>query len=330
MTGAALVGPPPDRPDQAERADTVPTAGAAPATVTPTTTTTPHLPAGRREDGSDGSGLGGPEAVLGTGEPEPDVDAGVHKIPRIVALFWVTKIVATTLGETGGDLIAQTLRVGYAVTSVILVAVFAGTLVTQLRARRFHPFLFWSVVLATSMAGTTMSDFMNRTMGLGYPRGALVLISLLAAVFLVWRRSGTPLDLTRIVTFRGELLYWAAILVSNTLGTSLGDFLSDSSGLGYAGGAILVWALILLIAAARYHSRISNTALFWAAFVLTRPMGATMGDLFTKPTTKGGLGYGTIGASIILTAVLGALIGLSYLRRPTPLRDVPSGLEPAG
>ncbi|MCZ4124048.1 COG4705 family protein [Streptomyces sp. H39-S7] len=231
----------------------------------------------------------------------------MKKLPEITAAFWVMKIAATTLGETGGDLLAQTLRVGYLISSVILIGFFVASLITQLTARRFHPGLYWTVILSTSTAGTTMSDFMNRSAGLGYARGALLLIAALAAVFALWKATGHPFDVTRISTLSGELLYWAAILISNTLGTSLGDFLADDSGLGYSGGALVISTALLLILVAKYRTPVSNTVLFWTAFVLTRPLGATVGDFFTKPVAKGGLGIGTIGSSLLLTAVLTAL-----------------------
>ncbi|MBV9023676.1 MAG: hypothetical protein JO362_07745 [Streptomycetaceae bacterium] len=218
------------------------------------------------------------------------------------------KIAATTLGETGGDLLAQTLNVGYVISSLILIGCFLASLVIQLKADRFHPALYWTVILTTSTAGTTMSDFMNRTAGLGYARGALVLVSALAVVFVVWKLSGHSFNVVTISTFGGELLYWAAILISNTLGTSLGDFLADDSGLGYSGGALVVGSGLLLILMAKYFSPVSNVLLFWMAFVLTRPLGATVGDFFSKPIAKGGLGCGTIGSSLVLAAVLAALI----------------------
>ncbi|WP_227999204.1 COG4705 family protein [Nocardia australiensis] len=224
------------------------------------------------------------------------------------------KIAATTLGETGGDLLAQTLQIGYAASSLLFIGLFAVCLVTQLKVGRFHPALYWTVILATSTAGTTMSDFMNRTAGLGYTRGALVLIACLAVVFYLWRRSGLTFDVERIATFRGELLYWAAILLSNTLGTSLGDFLADTSGLGFAGGALLIGAVMALILAAHYFTDISGTLLFWMAFVLTRPLGATVGDFFSKPREAGGLGLGTIGSSAVLFAVLVVLIVYTYAK----------------
>ncbi|MFF3666333.1 COG4705 family protein [Microtetraspora malaysiensis] len=256
----------------------------------------------------------------------------MKKLPQITLAFWVMKIAATTLGETGGDLLAQTLNVGYAVGSLILVGLFLISLVTQLRARTFHPVLYWTVILSTSTAGTTMSDFMNRTVGLGYARGALILVTALAAVFVVWRFSGEPFQVERISTFRGEMLYWTAILFSNTLGTSLGDFLADDSGLGYSGGALLIGGLLASILVATYLTRISRTLLFWTAFVLTRPLGATVGDFFSKPVVKGGLGYGTIGSSLVLVGVLAALILYTMWRQraAAPLSDTERSMGAPG
>jgi uncharacterized membrane-anchored protein len=239
----------------------------------------------------------------------------MRKLPEITLVFWIMKIAATTLGETAGDLLAQTMNVGYLTSSLILVGLFLVSLVTQLRASRFHPALYWTVILSTSTAGTTMSDFMNRTAGLGYANGALVLITALAVVFLVWKRSGHSFDVQRIDTFNGELLYWTAILFSNTLGTSLGDFLADDSGLGFSGAALLITGLLVLTVIAMRYTSVSNTLLFWIAFVLTRPLGASAGDFFSKPIVKGGLGYGTIGASIVLGSILLVLIGYTYSRQ---------------
>ncbi|WP_412537997.1 hypothetical protein R8Z50_19265 [Longispora sp. K20-0274] len=242
----------------------------------------------------------------------------MKKLPQITLIFWIMKIAATTLGETAGDLLAQTMKVGYAVSSLILVGLFLASLVTQLRAKRFHPVLYWTVILSTSTAGTTISDFMNRTAGLGYATGALVLITGLMVVFVVWRLSGYTFAVEEISSFRGELLYWVAILFSNTLGTSLGDFLADNTGLGFGGGALVVGGAIVVTVLAKYFTPISGTLLFWIAFVLTRPLGATTGDFFSKPVAKGGLGYGTIGASAILAAVLVVLIGYTlFQQRPT-------------
>ncbi len=230
------------------------------------------------------------------------------KLPQVTLLFWIMKIAATTLGETAGDLLSMTLKVGYAVSSMMLLGFFLATVVTQLMSKRYHPLLYWAVILSTSTAGTTMSDYMDRTLGLGYAKGTLILVSMLAVIFVYWRVSAHSFSIQHIRTFKGELLYWTAILFSNTLGTALGDFLADSSGLGFMGGALLIGGLLILTVIATYWTRISKTLLFWIAFVLTRPFGATMGDVLTKSHEKGGLNFGTIGSSIILGVILGVLI----------------------
>jgi uncharacterized membrane-anchored protein len=228
----------------------------------------------------------------------------MNKLPQITIYFWIMKICATTLGETAGDLLSMTLNVGYAASSIILIGLFLITLVSQLISKKYHPFLYWTVILTTSTAGTTMSDYMDRTLGLGYTEGSLILLSILLVIFALWRLSGIPLSVTNIKTVKIELIYWTAILVSNTLGTALGDFLADDSGLGFGGGALLIASLLGLIVLTTFFSRISKTILFWMAFVLTRPFGATMGDLLTKTKVQGGLGFGTIGSSFILAAML--------------------------
>ncbi|MFG3114217.1 hypothetical protein ACGF4C_07465 [Streptomyces sp. NPDC048197] len=284
--------------------------------------------------------------------PEPEVltDLDVagtdryvmRKLPEVTLAFWVMKIAATTLGETAGDLFAQTLKLGYFLTTIALVLIFVVTLVVQLRSRRYNPFCYWTVILSTSMAGTTMSDFMNRDasakfltdgakslgrgpqgLGLGYPTGAAILISLLIAIFVIWKSTGLTFAIRDIVSFRAEALFWAAILVSNTLGTSMGDFLSDSSGLGYAGGALLVTAVLAVLVALMRVPAVPNVVLFWIAFVLTRPLGATVGDFLTKPLAKGGLDLGTAGSSAVLLAVLLGLMGYAHVqeRRTTDSED---------
>ncbi|MEV6564853.1 COG4705 family protein [Streptomyces kronopolitis] len=275
--------------------------------------------------------------------PEPEVltDLDVagtdryvlRKLPEVTLAFWVMKIAATTLGETAGDLFAQTLKLGYFLTTLALFLIFVVTLVVQLRSRRYHPFFYWTVILSTSMAGTTMSDFMNRDasakfltggakslgwgpqgLGLGYPTGAAILVSLLLVIFAVWKWTGLTFAIRDIVTFRAEALFWAAILVSNTLGTSMGDFLSDSSGLGYAGGALLVTGMLAVLVALMRVPVVPNVLLFWIAFVLTRPLGATAGDFLTKPLAKGGLDLGTAGSSAVLLALLIGLMGYAHVQ----------------
>jgi uncharacterized membrane-anchored protein len=244
--------------------------------------------------------------------PEPGVAAlsanCMNKVPQITFAFWVMKICATTLGETAGDLLSMTLDIGYAVSSLILISVFVVTLLAQLTSKSYHPFLYWTVILSTSTAGTTMSDYMDRTLALGYPMGAAILLTILLSILVVWRFSTGSLSVSTITTFRVEAFYWTAILFSNTLGTALGDFLADSSGLGFAGGALLIATALVLIVLVYFFTGVSRTMLFWIAFVLTRPFGATMGDLLTKTHEKGGLGFGTIGSSLILAAILIGLI----------------------
>jgi len=282
-----------------------------------------------------------PQAGGATAVPQPRgaqkySAAGTYvlkKLPEVTLAFWVMKIAATTLGETAGDLFSQTLQLGYFLTTVALFALFLVTLVVQLRSRQYNPIFYWTVILSTSMAGTTISDFMNRDasstylkagssslgwgpqgLGLGYPIGAAILTSLLVATFVLWKMSGLTFSINRINTFRGEALFWTAILISNTLGTSMGDFLSDSSGLGYIGGALLITAVLAVLVALMKVPVVPNVVIFWLAFVLTRPLGATVGDFLTKPTAKGGLNLGTIGSSAVLLIVLFALIAWSTIR----------------
>jgi uncharacterized membrane-anchored protein len=246
----------------------------------------------------------------------------MRKIPQVTLLFWIMKICATTLGETAGDLLSMTLKVGYALSSLILIGSFLVTVTGQLSAKRYHPWLYWLVILSTSTAGTTMSDYMDRTLGLGYAKGSLLLIAILGAVFSAWRLSGKSLSVDKIKTFKVELLYWVAILFSNTLGTALGDFLSDDSGLGFVRGAALIGGLLLLTALAAGFTKASKTALFWIAFVLTRPFGATLGDVLTKAKAEGGLNLGTSGSSLVLGAILVILVVYSSFSRPRLNADI--------
>lgn len=232
----------------------------------------------------------------------------LDKLPHVTLVFWVMKIAATTLGETAGDLLSMTLAVGYAVSSMILLGLFVLTLLGQLAARRYHPALYWSVILATSTAGTTMSDFMDRSLGLGYAKGSALLVTLLSTVLFVWRRTQGSLAVDRAMSRPAELFYWSAILLSNTLGTALGDFLADDSGLGFAGGALLIASLLAVVVALTFLTRLSRVGLFWVAFVLTRPFGATMGDVLTKSPKLGGLGLGTLGSSAVLFALLAGFV----------------------
>ncbi len=228
----------------------------------------------------------------------------MNKVAQVTFTFWIIKICATTLGETAGDLLSMTLSVGYGVSSVILISLFLVSVVVQLISNKFHPVLYWTVILTTSTAGTTMSDYMDRTLELGYAKGSLILSTCLLAVLAVWHFSEKTISVSNIQTTKAELFYWLAILISNTLGTALGDFLADDSGLGFLGGAVLVGSLIGLDVIAFYRTKLNRVLLFWIAFVLTRPFGATFGDLLTKPVAKGGLDFGTVGSSLILAALM--------------------------
>ncbi|MET1076811.1 MAG: hypothetical protein ABWY06_02195 [Pseudomonas sp.] len=239
----------------------------------------------------------------------------MNKLPQITLAFWVMKICATTLGETAGDLLSMTLNLGYALSTLVLLAAFLVTLVFQLFSTRYHPALYWSVILSTSTAGTTLSDFMDRTLGLGYASGSTVLIGLLLAVFALWYAKERSLAVDSVRSTRAELFYWTAILISNTLGTALGDYLADDSGLGFAGGALLIGGAIALVVLARSVTRLSPVLLFWVAFVLTRPFGATLGDVLTKGHEQGGLGFGTVGSSLVLLGVLLVLVVVATLRQ---------------
>lgn len=238
------------------------------------------------------------------------------KVAQITFAFWVMKICATTLGETAGDMISMTFHMGYALSSLVLLSLFITSLLCQLGAKRFHPLLYWTVILATSTAGTTMSDFMDRTLHLGYLGGSLLLMTGLIAMLISWYLVEGSLQVSQVNSPRAEIFYWAAILLSNTLGTALGDFLADDSGLGFFGAASLIAGLIAAIAFFYRYTKVSRVVLFWLAFVLTRPFGATFGDLLTKPLSLGGLGFGTIGSSVFLAMLFVLTLAAAYADKP--------------
>jgi uncharacterized membrane-anchored protein len=248
------------------------------------------------------------------------------KVPEVTLVFWIIKILATTLGETGGDSVSMSLNLGYAVSSFIFIGIFAVAVVAQIFANRFHPFLYWLVVIATTTAGTTMADFADRSLGIGYPGGASLLFALLMISLAVWYRSAGTISVNTVSTPGIETFYWVAILFSQTLGTALGDWMADTNGLGYEGGALVFSAGLVLIAAAYFFTSISRTFLFWAAFILTRPLGATLGDLLDKPLNNGGLAFSRFYASAILAAVIIACVAMLPQRagahpgNPSPTR----------
>ena len=249
------------------------------------------------------------------------------KVPVVTLAFWVIKIVATTLGETGGDVLSMTLKLGYLLSTVFFFGVFAVAVFAQVSAKRFHPWLYWLVILATTTAGTTLSDYLDRTAGLGYLGGAALLLTVLVSVLAAWKLTLGSVAVDHIEDRRAETFYWVTILVSNTLGTALGDFFADNTWmvngrelvLGYAGGGLVFGGALAVIAALYVFTKVPRTILFWCAFVLTRPLGATVGDLLTKPGDHGGLALGTITASTVLAAFLVVAIAATYRgRRTTP------------
>jgi uncharacterized membrane-anchored protein len=239
----------------------------------------------------------------------------MRKVAEVNLIFWIMKVCATTLGETAGDMLSMTFNIGYGLSSIILISLFIISLISQLVSKKYNPILYWLVILTTSTAGTTMSDYMDRTLGFGYAKGSLILIFLLLSILFVWWKSEKSLSVTNISSFRPELFYWITILFSNTLGTALGDYLADDSGLGFGGGALLIGCLILLVVLAKYFTKISVVLLFWIAFVLTRPFGATFGDLLTKSADKGGFDLGTIGSSAVLFTILIILVITSVIHQ---------------
>jgi uncharacterized membrane-anchored protein len=239
------------------------------------------------------------------------------KVPEVTLVFWIIKILATTLGETGGDALSMSLNLGYAISSFIFIGIFVIAVVAQIFARRFHPFLYWLVVIATTTAGTTMADFADRSLGIGYPGGASLLFALLMISLAVWYWSAGSISVNTVSTPKIETFYWVAILFSQTLGTALGDWMADTNGLGYEGGALVFAAGLALIAAAYFFTTVSRTLLFWAAFILTRPLGATLGDLLDKPLNNGGLAFSRFYASAILAAIIIACVALLPQRAGT-------------
>jgi uncharacterized membrane-anchored protein len=226
------------------------------------------------------------------------------KVPEITLAFWMIKILATTLGETGGDALSMTMQLGYALSTAVFFAFFIVAGATQVLCKSFHPFLYWAVIVATTTAGTTMADYADRSLGIGYVGGSILLLTLLIIALGVWRISIGSVSFEHIASPKVEAFYWVTILFSNTLGTALGDFFADDSGLGYEGAAIVFAGALVVVAAAYFYTNISRTLLFWVAFILTRPLGATVGDLLTKPLAKGGFNLSRINSSLIIATFI--------------------------
>ncbi|RTL73469.1 MAG: hypothetical protein EKK36_14860 [Bradyrhizobiaceae bacterium] len=241
------------------------------------------------------------------------------KVPAVTLAFWIIKIAATTLGETAGDAVSMSLNLGYAVSSLIFIGLFVAAILLQMSTKRFHPLLYWAVIVATTTAGTTMADFADRSLGIGYAGGATILFALLLASLAIWYRTAGSVSVDTITSPRVEMFYWITILFSQTLGTALGDWMADT-GLGYEGGALVFTAGLLVVVVAYFLTNVSRTLLFWSAFILTRPLGATVGDFLDKPVASGGLAFSRFYASALLAAFMLVCI-LSFSRRASPQQD---------
>lgn len=231
-------------------------------------------------------------------------DKGLSKVPEVTLLFWIIKIAATTLGETGGDAVSMSMHLGYLVATGIFAAVFALAVVAQIKARKFHPSLYWVTIIATTTVGTTLADFSDRSLGIGYAGGSALLLTLLLGSLFVWHRTLGSVSVNTVSSPKAEMFYWVTIMFSQTLGTALGDWTADTAGLGYTGAAAVFSVLLALVVAAYFWTQVSRTLLFWAAFILTRPLGAVVGDFLDKPLSAGGLALSRYSASAALFAFI--------------------------
>jgi len=236
------------------------------------------------------------------------------KVPEVTLAFWITKILATTLGETAGDAVSMSMGLGYLVGTAIFAAAFLGTVSVQIAATSFRPVVYWATIVATTTVGTTLADFADRSLGVGYAGGTLVLLAALASSLLLWWSMLGSVAIETVRSPRAELFYWTTIMFSQTLGTALGDWTADSAGLGYVGAALVFGAALAAMAAAYLWTTVSRTALFWVAFVLTRPLGAVVGDFLDKPVANGGLALSRYGASGVLLVAMAAIVMLAPQR----------------
>ncbi len=240
-------------------------------------------------------------------------DGSWGKVPEVTLWFWIVKIAATTLGETGGDAVTMSMNLGYAVGTGIFAVLFIVAVAAQISVQRYHPFLFWTVIVTSTTAGTTLADLLDRSLGIGYLGGTSILLVALLATLYAWHRSLGSVNISNIASRKAEIFYWATVMFSQTLGTALGDWMADEKtglGLGYEGGAAVFGAALTLVAAAYFWTRVSHALLFWAAFILTRPLGATVGDFLDKPRTAGGLEMSRYWASAVLAIFIVVCVAL--------------------
>ncbi|WP_374618276.1 hypothetical protein [Pandoraea sp.] len=232
------------------------------------------------------------------------IQKSLSKVPEVTLLFWVIKIAATTLGETGGDAVSMSMNLGYLVGTAIFAVIFAIAVTAQIRAKQFSPMLYWATIIATTTVGTTLADFADRSLGIGYAGGSSILLALLLGSLWIWYRTMGSVSVHTVNSPKAEVFYWVTIMFSQTLGTALGDWTADTAGLGYTGAAVVFGALLLILVAAYLWTRTSRTFLFWAAFILTRPLGAVVGDFLDKPVSAGGLALSRYSASFALLAFI--------------------------
>ncbi|MBU0785126.1 MAG: hypothetical protein KJ798_14085 [Gammaproteobacteria bacterium] len=224
----------------------------------------------------------------------------LSKVPEVTLLFWIIKIAATTLGETGGDAVSMSMNLGYLMGTVIFAIIFIVAVAAQIKADRFHPFLYWTTIIATTTVGTTLADFADRSLGVGYAGGTAILSTLLIVSLFAWYRTMGTVSVSSVNTPKAEMFYWVTIMFSQTLGTALGDWTADTAGLGYTGGAMVFSGLLAIVVGLYFFTSVSRTILFWLAFVLTRPLGAVVGDYLDKPVDMGGLALSRYTASAVL------------------------------
>jgi len=238
----------------------------------------------------------------------------LSKVPEVTVVFWIIKILATTLGETAGDAVSMSMNLGYLISTGIFATLFALAVVAQITSPKFNPALYWLTIIASTTVGTTLADFADRSLGIGYTGGSAILLALLLSSLYLWYRTLGTISVDSVRSPKSEIFYWVTIMFSQTLGTALGDWTADTQKLGYSGGMIVFGSLLAAIALAYYQTHLSRTLLFWAAFILTRPLGAVVGDFLDKPLNKGGLNLNRFTASFVLLALIVILIKAFHQR----------------
>jgi uncharacterized membrane-anchored protein len=243
------------------------------------------------------------------------IRGALSKVPEVTLIFWIIKVLATTLGETGGDALSMSMHLGYLVSTGIFAVIFAVAVTVQIMAKKFHPLIYWVTIIATTTVGTTLADFADRSLGIGYAGGTTLLLSLLLLSLFVWKRTLGTVAVDSVSSPKSEVFYWVTIMFSQTLGTALGDWAADTAGLGYNGGMLLFGSMLAILAAAYYRTKISHTVLFWMAFILTRPLGAVVGDFLDKPLAHGGLALSRYSASATLIGLI-AFFVFAFTHKP--------------